>query len=111
MIQTNILLLKVRESLVTDRPNSFFDCVAFARLSFQESFHNSIAQLLHNFPVDQVTSTGAPFWSGSKRPPVPLDFDANDEAHMGYVKAAANLRATNYGIEVSYLPDTFHIEI
>jgi ubiquitin-activating enzyme E1 len=93
-------LKKLRESLVSTRPNSFFDCVKFARLGFQDNFYNSIAQLLHNFPVDQVTSTGAPFWSGSKRPPVPLVFDANDETHMAYVKSAANLRATNYGIEV-----------
>jgi ubiquitin-activating enzyme E1 len=93
-------LRKVKASLVEERPTSFQDCVAWARLRFQESFHNSIAQLLHNFPVDQVTSTGQPFWSGSKRPPAPIVFDASDPLHLSYVKAAANLRATNYGITV-----------
>eukprot|EP00615_Pteridomonas_danica_P013815 CAMPEP_0114400252 /NCGR_PEP_ID=MMETSP0102-20121206/16262_1 /TAXON_ID=38822 ORGANISM="Pteridomonas danica, Strain PT" /NCGR_SAMPLE_ID=MMETSP0102 /ASSEMBLY_ACC=CAM_ASM_000212 /LENGTH=1016 /DNA_ID=CAMNT_0001562545 /DNA_START=1 /DNA_END=3051 /DNA_ORIENTATION=+ len=100
-------LKKVRESLVTTRPNSFYDCITFARLGFQESFHNSIAQLLHNFPVDQITSTGTPFWSGSKRPPQPLNFDETDATHMAYVKASANLRATNYGIEGSWEDGVF----
>jgi ubiquitin-activating enzyme E1 len=101
-------LKKIRESLVSDRPSSFYDCINFARQAFQESFHNSIAQLLHNFPVDQITSTGAPFWSGSKRPPQPLDFDVSDSTHMAYLKATANLRATNYGIEGTWEDGVFH---
>ena len=92
-------LRKVKSALVDERPASFADCVRWARLCFQESFHNSIAQLLHNFPVDQVTSTGQPFWSGSKRPPAPIVFDASDPLHIMYVTSAANLRATNYRIE------------
>lgn len=91
-------LRRVRESLVESRPSTFADCVAWARLRFQESFHNSIAQLLHNFPVDQVLPTGAPFWSGSKRAPAIITFDASDPVHLMYVKSAANLRAANYGV-------------
>lgn len=56
-------------------------------------------QLLHNFPVDSLTSSGNPFWSGAKRPPSPLDFDASDALHMDFVKGAAVLRALNYGIK------------
>jgi len=91
-------LRKVKASLVDERPLSFQDCIAWARLEFQQSFHNSIAQLLHNFPVDQVTSVGQPFWSGSKRAPTPIVFDEADPLHLSYVKASANLRATNYGL-------------
>ena len=40
--------------LVKERPNNFEDCVAWARLLWQELFHNRIAQLLHNFPPDMV---------------------------------------------------------
>lgn len=32
------------------------ECVHWARLKFEEYFHNSIAQLLFNFPPDQVCS-------------------------------------------------------
>ena len=40
--------------VVQEKPDSFKDCVAWARLLWQELFHNQIAQLLHNFPPDQV---------------------------------------------------------
>ena len=70
--------MRVKTNLVDQRPSSYQDCVAWARLEFQQCFHDSIAQLLHNFPADQVTASGAPFWSGAKRAPTPLQFDVND---------------------------------
>lgn len=41
---------------INNRPNSFEDCVSWARFIFQDYFHNTIAQLLHNFPPEQVNS-------------------------------------------------------
>jgi hypothetical protein len=35
--------------------------------------------LLNAFPVDHKREDGGLFWSGPKRPPIPLKFDANDE--------------------------------
>jgi hypothetical protein len=43
--------------------------------------YEQIKQLLFNFPRDMVTSTGTPFWSGPKRAPAPLAFDANNSLH------------------------------
>lgn len=45
-----------------------------------------------------MTTKGAKFWSPPKRAPVPIDFDANDAVHMGYVVSAANLRAFVFGL-------------
>merc|ERR1711936_1217770 len=89
----------VARLLVKERPSNFEDCVAWARLTWQELFHNQIAQLLHNFPPDQVTSTGSPFWSGPKKCPKVLNFDPEDQMHFDFVEAAANLRAGVYGIK------------
>ena len=67
--------------LVAEKPISFSQCVAWARLKFEEVYHNNIMQLLFNFPKDSVTSTGQPFWSGPKRAPEPLVFDPNNVSY------------------------------
>lgn len=46
-----------------------------------------------------TTSAGAPFWSGTKRAPHPVQFDPSDLLHMDFIIAAANLQATVYGLK------------
>ncbi|KAJ3344927.1 hypothetical protein HDU83_004605 [Entophlyctis luteolus] len=89
----------LHSSLVADRPVSFEQCVLWARFRFEEFYANDIAQMLYNFPVDAVTSSGTPFWSGPKRAPTVLKFDAQDPSHLDYIIAAANLRAFNFGVK------------
>uniref|UniRef100_G3MM20 E1 ubiquitin-activating enzyme n=1 Tax=Amblyomma maculatum TaxID=34609 RepID=G3MM20_AMBMU len=89
----------VKQMLVDERPTSFADCVAWARLRFQDQYNNQIRQLLYNFPEDQTTSSGALFWSGPKRCPSPIEFDPKETLHMDYVVAAANLRAAMFGLQ------------
>lgn len=57
---------------------------------------------MFNFPPDQTTSSGQPFWSGPKRCPQPLTFDVNEPLHLDYVNAAANLKAKVYGLPQVY---------
>jgi len=91
-------LENLKRSLVDDRPANITDCVAWARHHFESQYCNQIKQLLHNFPADQTTSSGAPFWSGPKRCPHFISFDKDDDVHVDYVYAAANLKAEVYGI-------------
>ena len=44
----------IKKCLVDERPRDFADCVSWARVQFQEYYHNTIKQLLFNFPPDQV---------------------------------------------------------
>lgn len=88
----------VKRVLVDERPSSFEDCVVWARKRWEELFNNQIQQLLYNFPPDQLTSTGAPFWSGPKRCPHPLKFSVDNDLHLDYVVSAANLKAYLYNL-------------
>ncbi|XP_071350333.1 ubiquitin-like modifier-activating enzyme 1 [Trachinotus anak] len=81
------------------RPMNWEDCVSWARCKWETLYNNDICQLLCCFPPKQVTPTGLPFWSGSKRCPHPLTFDPNNTTHMDYVVAAANLYGQIYGIK------------
>jgi ubiquitin-activating enzyme E1 len=89
----------IRNYLTTERPRTFEDCIAWARIQFETEFSNKIQQLLHNFPKDAETSSGTPFWSGPKRAPDPLKFDPNNKAHFDFVVSAANLHAFNFNIK------------
>ena len=60
-------LQSVVKALVEERPEDYKDCVKWARHLFGELYHNQIAQLLYNFPKDQLTKEGAPFWAPPKR--------------------------------------------
>ncbi|TSM04843.1 Ubiquitin-like modifier-activating enzyme 1 [Bagarius yarrelli] len=95
------VLEAVYKSLVTECPRGWEDCVAWARNHWQCQYSNNIRQLLHNFPPNQLTSSGAPFWSGPKRCPHPLEFSTSNDLHMDYVIAAANLFAQTYGLQGS----------
>ena len=88
----------VKRILTSDRPSSFRDCLQWARLRFQDLFHNQIKQLLFNFPLDMTDSQGQPFWAGAKRPPNVINYDPADPMHTDFVKAAAALRAKNFGL-------------
>nr|GAT53895.1 predicted protein [Mycena chlorophos] len=93
--------------LVTNKPLTFEECIVWARLRFEEKYANEIKQLLFSLPKDAVTSSGQPFWSPPKRAPEPLVFNSSDPLHLGYIIAAANLHAFNYGLRGETDPAVF----
>lgn len=84
--------------LVSERPLTFEDCLDWARVQFEVEFNHHIQQLLVSFPSDATTKEGAAFWSGSKRPPSPVEFDEKDPLHLDFVISAANLYAKSFGL-------------
>ena len=100
-------LNSIKSCLVTDKPLKFEQCVQWARIKFEEYFNWNIQQLLYNFPVDMITASGTPFWSGPKRAPKPIVFDSSNPIHLEFVISAANLRAFNFGLKGEDNEDVF----
>ncbi|KAG9340322.1 hypothetical protein JZ751_021774 [Albula glossodonta] len=87
------VLEAVHRSLVTERPQSWADCVSWARNHWQCQYSNNIRQLLHNFPPSQFRC------SLLVRPETVSP--SSGDLHMDYILAAANLYAQTYGIPTS----------
>eukprot|EP00301_Raphidiophrys_heterophryoidea_P018867 c3861_g1_i1.p1 GENE.c3861_g1_i1~~c3861_g1_i1.p1 ORF type:complete len:1093 (+),score=347.74 c3861_g1_i1:56-3280(+) len=85
-------------SALNEAPQTFEDCVGWARRKFEDYFANRIKQLTYTFPIDAKTSSGLPFWSPPKRFPTALEFDSVDLEHMQFIVSAANLRAAIFAI-------------
>lgn len=77
---------------------SFERCFEVGRDFFDFHYDHNIRDLKSIFPDDHKDSAGNPFWSGPKRAPHPITFNADDELHLNYVMAAANLVAFNLSI-------------
>ncbi|XP_047420189.1 ubiquitin-like modifier-activating enzyme 7 isoform X2 [Sciurus carolinensis] len=93
-----LTLLQVVLGVLRVHPQTWQDCVVWALGQWQLCFHYGIIQLLRHFPPDKMLEDGTPFWSGSKHCPHPLEFDTNQDMHLLYVLAAANLYAQMHGI-------------
>ena len=101
-------LRRIHAGLVGERPYEYSHCVSWAAARFEEYFANLPNQMLKNFPPEQTQKDGTkrvPFWTGTKRVPAPITFDANVPSHVTFVVAAANLRAEAYGLRGSLDPD------
>nr|XP_055132700.1 ubiquitin-like modifier-activating enzyme 7 isoform X3 [Symphalangus syndactylus] len=93
-----LTLLKPVLGVLRMRPQNWQDCVAWALGHWKLCFHYGIKQLLRHFPPNKVLEDGTPFWSGPKQCPQPLEFDTNQDTHLLYVLAAANLYAQMHGL-------------
>ena len=111
--QGNYVLLEnlktIEQMICESKPSTFSDCAIWARIKFQELFNWKIRDILHLYPLDQKTPQGTLFWSGSKRPPSPLEFDPNNDYIRDFIYAAAVIHAKNYGIPVGTIEETMKI--
>eukprot|EP00829_Urostomides_striatus_P000283 TRINITY_DN1026_c0_g1_i2.p2 TRINITY_DN1026_c0_g1~~TRINITY_DN1026_c0_g1_i2.p2 ORF type:complete len:239 (-),score=100.95 TRINITY_DN1026_c0_g1_i2:21-737(-) len=95
-----VTALKEAIRLLKKKPETFEDCITYARKKFQKYFINDIRQLIYTYPLDFKTKDGTPFWSLPKRPPVELKFDPKSVLHASFVASLACIRAKIFGIPV-----------
>lgn len=89
-------------------PTNIYDCVRIGYGHWKQNFVDNINALLKEHPLDSTTTEGAPFWSGTKRCPVPLQFGTN-KYNIDFLKYFAYLYAglyTSSGITPVVLTDT-----
>lgn len=103
--------LETLEDCLLNRQQTFDECVVWARLEFEKRYDYAPRQLLFNFPLDHVDSNGVHFWSGAKRPPTPIKFDAGNDLHLDFVVAGAFLRAYTLGLlESEFKPSDYETQ-
>jgi ubiquitin-activating enzyme E1 len=91
-------LVEIKKLFEMKQTSDFARCVEIARDTFVFNFDHNIRDLMNIFPKDHLDSHGMPFWSGPKRAPDHITFDANDASHLAFIQAMANLIAFNLGM-------------
>eukprot|EP00792_Barthelona_sp_PAP020_P005354 TRINITY_DN2611_c0_g1_i1.p1 TRINITY_DN2611_c0_g1~~TRINITY_DN2611_c0_g1_i1.p1 ORF type:complete len:989 (+),score=316.32 TRINITY_DN2611_c0_g1_i1:27-2969(+) len=89
----------VLENCVEHPICTFADCVNWAFLLFNEWFTAKMKNILHFYPADHKHPSGLPYWSGSKRCPIVINFDPSNELHVQFITSAAKLKAEVHNIE------------
>ena len=92
-------LQNIKDLIEIAKGKDIANCVKVAKEIFETKFDHDIRDLISLFPADHKDSHGQPFWSGPKRCPSPIPFDANDPLHVSFVLNCANLIASTIGIE------------
>ena len=77
---------------------SFETCVKLALDGFNGFYDYAIQDMLTAFPLDAKDNEGALFWSGPKRAPSVITFDAKNPDHMNFILPFANLIAVALGV-------------
>lgn len=73
---------------------------------FEKYFILTVEKILSDFPVDAKDKDGNNFWSGEKRPPHKLVYDANNPIHRDFILTAARLYTVILGKEVDISSET-----
>ena len=95
--------------VLENSPKTFDDCIKFAFNQWYENYYHQIDLLIKKFPADSKTSTGSPFWSGAKKCPHVIEFDKDNQLHINFITAVANIWANIFGITSEYKTDCEYI--
>jgi len=103
-LEERSILETVKKWIDLAKAPTFETCLKLAIDQFTKHYRDMIQDLITNFPedarvIDQATGADlGPFWHGHKRFPRVANFNPNDELHLDYVYAAANIFANVFNI-------------
>ena len=93
-------LTSIKKLLLIIENRNFDKCIELAINEYTENFDHKINQLLIDYPKDYLNKDGSKFWSGSKRLPHPIIYDANNHLCFSFVKNFAIILARCLGVPV-----------
>lgn len=94
-------LQNIHELYTANEARSYGVCIELAVNMFYEVLYNQILNLITTFPENSVNEeTKKLFWSGLKRFPKPLKLSFEDQRHVEFVQAAANIYAGIFKLPV-----------
>ena len=88
------------ELFLREIPNDFLGCINFGYNYYNKLFCSDIIELLNKYGPNSVTSSGTPFWSGSKKCPAYEKFNKDNELHFNFVFSLAVLWANVFGLPI-----------
>ena len=81
---TKLKLIKQHVILATEK--NIDKIIEFSVMQYTENFDHGIRQLLYNYPEDYDVYDGYKLWSGVKRLPHPIPYDAKESLAFMFVK-------------------------
>jgi ubiquitin-activating enzyme E1 len=102
-----VKLRNIKKHIVLEDENKFEKVIEFSVMQYTQNFDHNIRQLLFNFPEDYKNNDGSLFWTGSKRCPHPIPYDANDPVCFNFVKNYSIILARALSINYKDFNDEF----
>lgn len=85
-----------------NHPKNIADCIKISLNKFYTDYAININKILSGHPKDSLTTSGVPFWSGSKKCPSIIEFNASIKLHWNYVYHSSVLLAQMFNIKIDY---------
>ena len=80
-------LNNIKNHILIIESNNFDKCIESAVKIYTENFDHKICKLINDYPENHLNEDGSKFWSGSKRFPKPIKYDADNELCFTFVKS------------------------
>ena len=80
------ILSQIKKLLLIIQSNNYDKCIELAVNQFTENFDYKINQLIIENPEGHLNEDGSKFWSGSKRFPHPIKYNADDDLYFSFGK-------------------------
>lgn len=81
------ILNNIKNNLLLIESKSFEKCIELTVKKYTENFDYKISRLINEYPENHLNKDGSKFWSGSKRFPLSIKYDADNDLCFLFIKS------------------------